>query len=182
MPALGGIAAPFEAHDLASSETELERDIVDLRIAGCDIPRHEPGVVRRWGEQIAGCEIAWPNSLIPRHPIRRYERIGTGQQRRFAHGYSVVCRMRGYDDRPLPTAVTGQRRFEVMGRGAAVFSCDADVGADTALLQFDQCTARQVGSIGKDSANLGQFGGRRNTHGFILPYSSGYCVQRAEML
>ncbi len=74
VPALRGLGAAPGAHHLAPAQPDLGGGLVDLRVTGGHVAGHQPRVVRRGRQQVAGAQVARPDALIPGHPLRRQQR------------------------------------------------------------------------------------------------------------
>ena len=68
VPALRGLAAPPFAEHLAAAKPDLDGGVVDLWVTAGRIAGHQPRVLRRRGEQVAGAQVAGSDPLLPRHP------------------------------------------------------------------------------------------------------------------
>ena len=148
MPTLGCVEPALTTDDLGTSETQLESDIVDCRVARRDVTGDQTRILLPRGKQITRSEISGADALVPGQPTRSHQRIRTGQQHRFADGCGVRTVGSCHHHGPLPAAIAGQIRDEAMGRGRIVLGGDTEILADAALHRIDQCAARQVCCLG----------------------------------
>jgi len=116
VPPLGGLGPAEPGEHPHPAEAEFEGDLLDLRIAGVGVAGHQPGVVRRGRQQVAGAEVTRLQPLAPRHPGRRQQRAVTRQQHHLGDARLTTGRPH-HGDRPVPADVAGQRGREGVGGG-----------------------------------------------------------------
>ncbi len=129
LPALGRIQASIPGQHPDPAEAEFETDLLDLRITGVEVARHQPGIIRRGRQQITRAQITRLQPLAPRHPLRGQQRTLAGQQHDLGH---ARLGLRGADQRhrPVPAEVTRQGTRETVGGGVFGLGPHAQVGAD----------------------------------------------------
>ena len=137
MPALRGVGAAEFAEHLPPAQTQLDGDVVDGRVAGRRVAGHQPRVVAKRGEKVAGTQVAGTDPLLPRHPCGCQQRRRTRHQHDLADRRVVGTGMSRDHDCPLPAAVSGQVGQEAMGGGGVVVVGDADVLADRVAAELD---------------------------------------------
>jgi len=128
-PAVGRLQPPQPRHHPDPAEAEFEGHLLDLRVVGEQVGRHQPGVVRVGGQQVAGAQVARLQPLAPRHPLRRAQRTLARQQHHLGHRRVGFGRPH-QGDRPVPADVAGQGRGEGVGDGQLALRLHAQVLAD----------------------------------------------------
>ncbi len=158
VPALGGLDPAHLRQHPDSAETEFEGDLLDLRIVGQQVAGHQPGIVRRGWQQVAGAEVTRLQPLAPRHPLRRQQGTLAGQQDHLGDGRWAVRRAH-HGDRPVPAEVAGPRGGKGVGGGQFVLRADAEVDADLAAGHLDRRGTGLIHRRGQDGVDGLRFGG-----------------------
>jgi hypothetical protein len=151
LPPFGGRQPAVPGKHPDPAETELEGDLLDLRVAGVEIAGHQPVIVRRRRQQVARAQVARLQPLTPRHPGRREQCALAGQQHHLGHARWRVRRTH-HGDRPVPADVAGQGGGEGMGGRVLVLSPDPEVAAHLGL---------RAAGLGDAHVGRGQFHGGR---------------------
>ena len=157
LPALGSGQPAVPGQHPDPAQAEFEGHLFDLRIARVGVARHQPGVVRRGWQQVAGAQVTRLQPLAPRHPGRRQQRALAGQQHHFGHARRPV-RGPHHGDRPEPAHVAGQRGRERRGGRVRTFRPYPEVAADLRL------RATRLGDADVAGGQLHR-GGSRLVHG-----------------
>ena len=171
VPALRSIGASPRAEHLPAAEPHLRGDLVDLGVSAGHVTGHQPGIVGRRGEQVAGAQIARLDPLMPGHPLRREQRRRPGHQHDFADGGVIRAGTGGDDDRPLPAAVTRHVGQEPVRSRSRILEAGAEVLTDGVLAaELDDRRACCIG--GAQQHRLEVRPGRGVPLGVSAPYSA----------
>ena len=127
VPTLGRLDAAKTAEHPNPAEPDLDGQLLDRRIVGGDVGRHQPRVVDSGGQQVTGTEVTRPDPFVPRQPGGRQQRIGTGQQHDLADRRRRRLHRR---DRhaPGPPDIAGVRSGEPYRDGDVVLGVTAADG------------------------------------------------------
>src|SRR5690606_6547509 len=136
VPAIGGVLAALERQHPLAAQTDLAREVpVDHAglVAVAGRPRgHEADVVLLGRQHVAGSEVARTDPVAVGSPLRRDDRLATGQQD------EVVDRDLVAEDRdahgPVPADVSGKPAREALGPEPVPLVGRADMVADRAVL------------------------------------------------
>jgi hypothetical protein len=132
VPAVGGLQPAVPGQHLHPAQAEFEGHLLELLIAGVGVTRHQPGIVRRRRQQVAGAEVARLQPFAPRHPVRRQQGTVARQQHHLGHPRRPVRRPH-QGHRPVPAAVAGQGGGKGMGGHIRGLGPYAEVRADLRL-------------------------------------------------
>ena len=130
VPPVGRLEPAQPRHHTHPPEAGVGRDLLDFRVVRRQVRRDQPRIARIARHQVADAEIARLDPLLPRHPLRRDQRLRAGQQHDLADRDRRAGAGRRDRHRPAPAQVAGQVRLEQVGGRATGFRLHADMPAD----------------------------------------------------
>ena len=92
--------------------------------------RDEAFVVGRGGQQVPDAQVARPQPVMPRHPVRREQGVRPGEQDRLVDRDQLGPRRAGHRHRPPPADVGRIQALEQMGDDTLGLGLKAQVAAD----------------------------------------------------
>ena len=172
MPALGGVVAAEGAEHLPTAESDLVGSVIDERVAGGSEARYQSHIIGERGQQISGSQIAGPDPLLPRQPLRGQNRRRARNEHHLADGGAFGAGVGGYDHGPLPTVIPRHGGQEAVGGGGLIFKLDAEVVPDGIAAELDNGLSRLVDRRSENRGNgfgrLDPVGGVRGFYGVDL--------------
>ena len=156
MPALGGVIATIGAQHPAATEADLEGNLIDRGVAGRHVTGHQPRVVMKRRQQIAGTEVAGADALLPRQPLWGKERRRTRNQHHLTDRRPFGPGVGGNHHGPLPALITRHGGQEPVGGRGFVLKCDAEVVPDGVAAELDDRLARKIGRSAQECSHSGR--------------------------
>ena len=139
-------------HPHAGQRELVDRDGVELGVAGRRPAGLEPRVVGTERQHVAGADVARTDPLRPRQPGLAEDRVGPGQQLGLADGRGAAARHARDGDGPLPAAVAAGGRGEPVRDQPLALDDQAEVLADVGgvLGELDRDLTGQVDRRAED--------------------------------
>lgn len=135
VPALRRLISPRDGEHPLTTQADLPSggQFRSLSIQQCipfGVPRNQPRIIGRCGQDIADTQVAWLQSFTPRHPCRGKDGIGPGQQHDIVDRYMLRSRRARERDRPTPADVRGIGAHEQVSGNQFFFHEHFEVFAD----------------------------------------------------
>ena len=176
---VGQIEPAVPAEDQLPAEPDLAGQSLDLRVVGFQIARHQAVIVESRGQQVTGAEIAAPDAQFPRHPGRRLQSVGPGEQHDLGHGRPIRID-RDHGDRPEPSRVArfrgrqGQSHRDVVVPGHRQHRPGIALSGlrrHRILRRGEQAVGQIFGAIGRrPSVQVVRCGLCHRNHRFMMPH------------